>query len=483
MLCSMAQQHGMSGQQRQYQPMLRNQHGVKEMADSNDLDAIFKGPRNTSDGMHNQNKAFKVVSPYTSATFATGKGMAEGMVSPMSIDFQQTQQLQQQPLPSHPLGDEEDSDEHLRTAYPVESQWSIPSIRLANHVHQNSSRHANGNGAAGPVGAGGYPLVAGHSYLSGYTYDDDGASLDESYYSFLGEDDDTASLSSRGSIDASARRKRWSWKSPAANKGSVPSASEVGAVVANNNVPRAILRSGTSNISDIAENVTPVTLQAIAQSSSFLEKIQNISIENSAKDDDRHWLPPPLPRRAETFDYENDPPPILSINTTSRDTVDDDEVDYYQSNGRNSSRQPSSSRRKRQGRGSRRKRKEGAAVEWLQELQIASKLGGTHDGNAVLITEAASSKFLAGSGEGAVPLVQLGRGIGSGVAGLHGGQQFDNVPSSSRMSSEDITKALGMPHPLCRSSTIEAGPFVHRNKGAALGTNNSIALTSSGSGD
>jgi len=73
-------------------------------------------------------------------------------------------------------------------------------------------------------------------------------------------------------------------------------------------------------------------------------------------------------------------------------------------------------------------------LEWLQELQIASKVRGTHGGNAVLIMEAMSSKFLAGSGKGSVPLVQLGKGIGSGVTGLHDGQQFDIVPSSSRMS-------------------------------------------------
>jgi len=30
---------------------------------------------------------------------------------------------------------------------------------------------------------------------------------------------------------------------------------------------------------------------------------------------------------------------------------------------------------------------------------------------------------------------------------------------------------LGMPHPLCRSSTIEAGPFVNRAAAAAAATN------------
>ena len=47
---------------------------------------------------------------------------------------------------------------------------------------------------------------------------------------------------------------------------------------------------------------------------------------------------------------------------------------------------------------------------------------GTHDGNAVLITEAASSKFMAGSGEGAVPLLKswLDRWLVGSIAGSIG---------------------------------------------------------------
>ena len=55
------------------------------------------------------------------------------------------------------------------------------------------------------------------------------------------------------------------------------------------------------------------------------------------------------------------------------------------------------------------------------------------------------------------------------------------------MTSEDVTKALGMPHPLCRSSTIEAGPFtvgIHREMGFGnSGSGGDIALNSSGSGE
>ena len=64
-----------------------------------------------------------------------------------------------------------------------------------------------------------------------------------------------------------------------------------------------------------------------------------------------------------------------------------------------------------------------------------------------------------------------------------------------RMTPEEVARALGMPHPLCRSSTIEAGPLtlgIHQvglygravNVDVAPGGGNmSIALTSSGSGD
>ena len=120
-------------------------------------------------------------------------------------------------------------------------------------------------------------------------------------------------------------------------------------------------------------------------------------------------------------------------------------------------------------------------MEWLQELQDRSS--NASEGQGFLISEAASSKFLSVGG-----FVD-----GDGGIGESGGQR--NMPSSSsRMTSEDVTKALGMPHPLCRSSTIEAGPFVNRMAGVfgsrnadvggvTMGSNNSIALTSSGSGD
>ena len=58
---------------------------------------------------------------------------------------------------------------------------------------------------------------------------------------------------------------------------------------------------------------------------------------------------------------------------------------------------------------------------WDRKCKSQASLG-THDGNAVLITEAASSKFLAGSGEGAVPLLKswLDRWLVGSIAGSIG---------------------------------------------------------------
>ena len=125
-----------------------------------------------------------------------------------------------------------------------------------------------------------------------------------------------------------------------------------------------------------------------------------------------------------------------------------DDADYHQS------------RRRRHHRGRGRRRREGAAMGWIQELQSQTN-------DAQLITESASSKFMAAT---------------SNTAG-NSTTQTNNYG----MTSEDVTKALGMPHPLCRSSTIEAGPFtvgIHREMGFGnSGSGGDIALNSSGSGE
>ena len=132
--------------------------------------------------------------------------------------------------------------------------------------------------------------------------------------------------------------------------------------------------------------------------------------------------------------------------------------------------------------------KEGAAVQWIQNLQLCS----IDDDHQQLIAESASSKFLIGDGATTSLAAVLGAGAGatlttSAAAGVatpsptRGGIPSTTTISSSSSSQqqplstgsvgmmltpEEVVKAaLGMPHPLCRSSTIEAGPFtlgIHR---------------------
>ena len=432
----------------QYQPMSRGQHGVTEIADKKSVDAIFKAPRT----IPGQQPAPNVVSPFK---------LPHGTGSPMHLD-------QQSPAQQLFCNDDSDDDNQedegnaqnqhqyfLHHTYPVEDrQFSIPSIRLANHVNQ-SSMHPSDS-------------MADFSVFSEYTYDDDGASIDESYYSFLADDDDTASLSSRGSVDASVRRRRISMMQ--LRRASSAAAAATGEV-SNSGVDQptqTILRAVSNSAVPTASAEPP----AIEQSNSFVEKMQGISIENTAAATPSNFndiaLPPHLSRRSQTFDSEA-PLTILNVPAHDNTTMDDDDIDY--DNG------AAARRRRRRQRGSRRRKKEGDAVEWLHDLQNQSKFGGGTEneasGSQMLIAEAASSKFLIGDGFGSSEMIG-------------GGQlAFAHAPPSS---SEDVTKALGMPHPLCRSSTIEAGPFVNRrvvfgSSDVVLGNSNGIALTSSGSGD
>ena len=116
-------------------------------------------------------------------------------------------------------------------------------------------------------------------------------------------------------------------------------------------------------------------------------------------------------------------------------------------------------------------------MEWIQDLQSRSN-------EVRQIAESASSKFLTGD------TLALGGGA-TASSGANGQARRVNAG----LTPDEVAKALGMPHPLCRSSTIEAGPFalgIHRGGLHGLpgivdvapgGGNNSIALTSSGSGD
>jgi hypothetical protein len=442
-----------------YLPPLRGMHGVTEMAEPEDLRAIFKAPRGAGGGTAAEHAGPNLVSPQSAHGRSplrppppAGEGSEGGRLPPQQMQLHS---------PS------------LSAAYPVDDrQWSIPSIRLANHV-ESSSRHLYRGQSSGN--------------FSEYT-DEEGMSLDESYYSFLAtdDDDDTASLSSRGSIQASSgeRMRRFSrqflrtMSSSATHEGS----GEGGA---------ADKGAAANAVFEPFQHPAPAFPAAAAKSNSFLERMRGISIEGAS---DRVAdvgaaaappSPPPLPRRARTFDCES-PPPILNIDVDM--TEDDDAVDYYH-DGENPDgvvppsysggggggggvvrTRESTSGRRRQRR--RRHRKEGAAVEWIQDLQSRSN-------EVRQIAESASSKFLTGD----TPTASAGA---NGLA----------PHTNSGLTPEAVARALGMPHPLCRSSTIEAGPLtlgIHRvglygragnvDVAPGVGGNNSIALTSSGSGD
>ena len=411
--------------QQQYQPTFRSQHGVTELANSKDLNAIFKAPR----APHSTNAATLVTpqkqpSPASMAVDdETAGGGGDPMVTGPSVlfgdEYSGDCNLRGEEKffnrePSTKIDCEDSRD--LKADYPVDDrQWSIPSIRLANHVNLSSNNLLSYNHYG--------------SQLSLDEYTDD----DESYYSFLGDDDD-ASLSSRGSIDVSIRRRRL-----------IRASMELSNVAAAN-IPRLsdhLTPPTTSSLDNSASGSShQAQPPAIGQTNSFLEGIQGISIENATKGTT------PFPQRANTFDSEimmvdddnddnsgtNALPPILNVNTAM------DDADYHQS------------RRWRRHRGqhSSRRRKEGSAMGWIHDLQSQTK-----NQDVQLIAESASSKFM--------------------TTTTPGGSDKANVGVTS-------DKALGLPHPLCRSSTIEAvGPFtIHRGGFRASGSGD-IALTSSGS--
>ena len=124
-------------------------------------------------------------------------------------------------------------------------------------------------------------------------------------------------------------------------------------------------------------------------------------------------------------------------------------------------------------------------MDWIQDLQSRS----THE--VPLIAESASSKFLMG---GDPSNLVLGGGIATAAAATFTGVMNDHALRTDvgTMTSEEIVaKALGMPHPLCRSSTIETGPFtlgihqggIYEQLGSDDVASGGNALTSLGSGD
>jgi len=98
--------------------------------------------------------------------------------------------------------------------------------------------------------------------------------------------------------------------------------------------------------------------------------------------------------------------------------------------------------RRRQRRSRRRRKDEARAVEWLDGLRGVAGAGAGGG-----IAEAASSRFMTGQPAGAAG--GAAAASGGGVAPAAGA----GVP---------LDRALGLPHALCRSSTIEAGTLVGR---------------------
>lgn len=461
------------GEKNMYRPQARGMHGVTEMSDMEELNAIFKKVPPGGSGTK-RTTTIQTVPLLVVGEGSDGSIGGPNIVSPQSVE----------PPPSSR------QSLLLSRAYPVDdrqvSNFSIPSIRLANHVESKDFYREN-------------------SYTE-YTDTEEGMSVDtESYYSFLGggigvgeddDDDSYASLSSRGSFDPDERRRRISrnfLRMTSSGDGKIGEDEEV---------------NMSSNEEGAATTTTMINADVVRPflTNSFEERMREISIQEgkvttmdsgvmgSLVDEEAPSSPPPLPRRVRTFEHDNPPPPVLNIDvklTCEDDAGLDHCYDYKQDTGGGEedvvdhagmvrTRQAQGRRQRR-----RRNRKEGAAVDWIQDLQSRS----THE--VPLIAESASSKFLMG---GDPSNLVLGGGIATAAAATFTGVMNDHALRTDvgTMTSEEIVaKALGMPHPLCRSSTIETGPFtlgihqggIYEQLGSDDVASGGNALTSLGSGD
>jgi hypothetical protein len=382
------------------------------------------------------------------------------------------------------------------------SNWSIPSIRLANHV--NSKEFYRENSIAS---------------LASCEYTDE--EMDYTGIEDNDDDDSYASLSSRGSLnDPEERRRRMSRNFlRLTSEGSIGRESEMATTTTTMN--NAVFRPLLTN--SFEERMRDVSIQGMFNlNSSSSNDHDNDSNNNNSNDNETNVAagnstiptfetevgvsgpssPPPLPRRVRTFDHHNDnnndnnhddddeggedsPPPILKINVNLTEDMDmartTRRIDGDQQLRQHRTTRSSRDRRRRRNTANQ-TTKEGAAVQWIQNLQIRST-----DGPQRLIAESASSKFLSGDGATttlAAALCSVG-GVGTAAttsaaaatpSPTRGGIYNNNTTISSSaqqqmsagagMTAEEVVKAaLGMPHPLCRSSTIEAGPFtlgIHR---------------------
>jgi hypothetical protein len=446
---------------KQYEPFARSQHGVKEMADTKDLDAIFKSPRSTTASASNFGAGNGMASAATSSPhppMVVTPAAKQGPTSSSSSSFPTTTMITNLPPNQDP-----DEEFFLHQSFPLDDrQYSIPSIRLANHINRSLTGDS----------------VSLHSYEQNYsrTFSEDESTWEGSLYD---DDCDTeASWSTSGGGGgggdgslSSWRRRQFMRHRSSSNEvdtgsNSLEGLRHLNSVEDERQTCRSLeglqhlnrsggggggeeeggggeQRSNDNSSSSIPNRQPP----ALAPSNSFMERMmQGITIN----------------QRSNTFESSSDAEsyqsnfnsnnPALMINTSfminATQSMDDAEYETRQDH-----RMRRNYRSHRSGRRSRRSShaRTSSAVEWIQGLQNPMNGGG------IQIVEAASSKFLTG---GVVSSV-----VGGNVDGAEG------VVTAALAASEDVTKALGMPHPLCRSSTIEAGPFVNRAAAAAAATN------------
>lgn len=426
---------------KQYEPVARGQHGVTEMADTKELDAIFKAPRST----------MTAAASATPSPKGGGEQQPPTVVTPAKEISSSTTMITNLP----PNQDPQDYiNDDIHQPFPLDDrQYSIPSIRLANQLRSDGSMSLN------------------DSYYNGVggTFSEDESTWEGSYF-----DDDEGtevswSTSGGNSIGGGGggpttliRRRsqliRHLSSGVLSSSGGVDSVSLMGlqhlnsseGEIGDDDERRSSslegLRhlnssaTGQSSSGGLSNNSIPnLAPPAIAPSNSFMERMQGITIN----------------QRVNTFESSSDvesyqggggPPMILNVSSNPAlmlnvtQSMDDAEYETRQSDHSRGRRNHHSHRSGRRSRRSSQHARTSSAVEWIQGLQNPSNGGG------IQIVEAASSKFLTGGG-------------------------VNNVDGETTVTSEDVTKALGMPHPLCRSSTIEAGPFVNRAAAAAAATN------------
>jgi len=404
-----------SSSPKQYEPRGRSQHGVTEMADTKELDAIFKSPpRNTRSSADDDGGV---------TTTTTTSFLYPTVVTPAR------EQDEEEEEPSTMITNlPPNQDPEFLQPFPLDDRdYSIPSIRLANAVHRSDS-------------------LASYEGMYSRTFSDEDESTWEGSFYLDEEDEDLdteASWSTSGG-GGSLRMRRQIMRHLSSNSLQMrhlnSGSSEGGQQLLQQQQEERMLSGSLHELRHLNSSegqTNSSSVPAIAPSNSFMERMQGITINP----------------RSNTFDSSSDvesyqggggPPVVLNVESSNpaliinaTQSMDDAEYETRQDRRvrRSNHHSHRSARRRRSSHG-----RTSSAVEWIQGLQNPSNGGG------VQIVEAASSKFLTGGADGA-------------------------GPEKAAAASEDVSKALGMPHPLCRSSTIEAGPFVNRVVAATTAAN------------